>query len=135
MQKELWKGNEAIARGGDPRRLPAYFGYPITPQNEIPEYMSRRHARGGRCLPAGGERDCGHQHGLRRRRGRRARHDLLLRPGISLKQEGICYLAGAELPAVIVNMMRGGPGLGTIQPAQARLFSGDAQRGATAIPT
>ena len=117
--KRLMSGNEAIAEAAIRAGCTHYFGYPITPQNEIPEYMAERMPDVGRRLHPGRERDRRHQHGLRRRRRRRARHDLVASPGISLKQEGISYLAGAELPAVIVNVMRGGPGLGNIARAQA----------------
>jgi 2-oxoglutarate ferredoxin oxidoreductase subunit alpha len=70
---------------------------------------------------AGGERDHGHQHGIRRQRGGREEHDIIIKPGggISLKQEGISYMAACQLPGVIVNMSRGGPGLGSISAAQS----------------
>ena len=74
----LMKGNEAIGESAIIAGCRHYFGYPITPQNELPAYMAARLAEGGRHIPAGGERSGGHQHGVRRLRRRRARHDLLL---------------------------------------------------------
>lgn len=120
--KVLMKGNEALGEAAVVAGCRHYFGYPITPQTELTEFMSRRMPQvngvfvqaeseiaainmvygaagaGARCLTSSSS------------------------PGISLKQEGISYLAGAELPCVIVNIMRGGPGLGGIQPGQADYF-------------
>ena len=122
MQKELWKGNEAIAEAAIRAGCKAYFGYPITPQNEIPEYMSRRMPEaGGVFLQAESELAAVNMVFGASAAGVRAMTSSSS-PGISLKQEGISYLIGAELPAVIVNMMRGGPGLGTIQSSQADYF-------------
>ena len=116
------KGNEAIAEAALQAGCKFYGGYPITPQNEIPEYMSKRapdfgaifiqaeaeisainmlfgaSAAGFRCMTSSSS------------------------PGISLKQEGISYIAAGELPCVIVNMVRGGPGLGNIRASQADYF-------------
>ncbi|NLN83483.1 MAG: 3-methyl-2-oxobutanoate dehydrogenase subunit VorB [Firmicutes bacterium] len=121
-EKILMKGNEALAEAALAAGCRYFFGYPITPQNEVPEYMSRRlpqldgvfvqaesevaainmvygaASTGVRCMTSSSS------------------------PGISLKQEGISYLVGSQLPCVVVNMMRGGPGLGTIQPSQSDYF-------------
>lgn len=122
MQKELWKGNEAIAEATIRAGCRAYFGYPITPQNEIPEYMSKHMPKaGGVFVQAESEIAAINMVYGASATGVRAMTSSSS-PGISLKQEGISYLVGANLPAVIVNMMRGGPGLGTIQPGQADYF-------------
>ena len=122
MQKELWKGNEAIAEAAVRAGCRAYFGYPITPQNEIPEYMSKRMPEsGGVFVQAESEIAAINMVYGASAAGVRAMTSSSS-PGISLKQEGISYLIGANLPAVIVNMMRGGPGLGTIQPGQSDYF-------------
>ncbi|NLD34835.1 MAG: 3-methyl-2-oxobutanoate dehydrogenase subunit VorB [Clostridiales bacterium] len=122
MSKELWKGNEAIGEAAVRAGCDAYFGYPITPQNEIPEYMSRRMQEEHRVfVQAESEIAAINMVYGAAAAGMRAMTSSSS-PGISLKQEGISYLIGAELPAVIVNMMRGGPGLGTIQPSQSDYF-------------
>ena len=122
MKKELWKGNEAIAEAAIRAGCRAYFGYPITPQNEIPEYMSRRMPEsGGVFVQAESEVAAINMVYGAAAIGERAMTSSSS-PGISLKQEGLSYMVGAELPGVIVNMMRGGPGLGTIQPGQADYF-------------
>ncbi len=119
VKPKLWKGNEAIAEAAIRAGCKAYFGYPITPQNEIPEYMSwRMPESGGVFLQAESEIAAINMVYGASAAGVRAMTSSSS-PGISLKQEGISYLAGAQLPAVIVNMMRGGPGLGSIQPAQS----------------
>lgn len=122
MSKELWKGNEAIAEAAIRAGCRYFFGYPITPQNEIPEYMSLHLPEaGGVFLQA--ESEVAAINMVYGAAGSGARvMTSSSSPGISLKQEGISYLAGAELPCVIVNIMRGGPGLGTIQPAQGDYF-------------
>jgi 2-oxoglutarate/2-oxoacid ferredoxin oxidoreductase subunit alpha len=122
MAKELWKGNEAIAEAAIRGGVEAYFGYPITPQTELLEYMSARLPELGRVfLQAESEvaainmvygAACG---------GARAMTSSSS-PGISLMQEGISYIAGSEVPAVLVDVMRGGPGLGNIQPSQSDYF-------------
>jgi 2-oxoglutarate ferredoxin oxidoreductase subunit alpha len=120
--RQIMKGNEVIAEAALQAGCKFYGGYPITPQNEIPEYMSKRAptfnavfiqaeaeisainmlfgaaAAGFRCMTSSSS------------------------PGISLKQEGISYIAGGELPCVIVNIVRGGPGLGNIRASQADYF-------------
>lgn len=120
--KELMKGNEAIAEAAVRGGCRAFFGYPITPQNEIPEYMSwRLFEVGGTFVQAESEvasinmiyGACG--------AGARAMTSSSS-PGISLMQEGISYICCAEIPCVLVNMVRGGPGLGGIQPAQGDYF-------------
>jgi len=122
MAKELWKGNEAVAEAAIRAGCRYFFGYPITPQNEIPEYFARHmpehdgvfvqaESEVAAINMAYGAAGCG----VRVMTSSSS-------PGISLKQEGISYIAGAELPVVIVNMMRGGPGLGSIAPAQSDYF-------------
>ncbi len=99
-----------------------YFGYPITPQNELPEYMSRRLPEvGGVFIQAESELASINMVLGASVAGARAMTSSSS-PGISLKQEGISFMAGMELPAVIVNIMRGGPGLGNIAPAQSDYF-------------
>ena len=105
-----------------------FFGYPITPQNEIPEYMSARLPKiGGTFLQAESEVAAINMVYGAAGAGARAMTSSSS-PGISLKQEGISYMVGAELPAVIVNMVRGGPGLGSIQPAQSDYFQSTPRR-------
>ncbi len=118
----LMKGNEAVGEAAIRAGCRFFFGYPITPQNEIPEYMSRRLPEvGGVYIQAESEVAA-----INMVYGAAAAGALAMTssssPGISLKQEGISYLVGSELPAFIVNMIRGGPGLGTIQPAQSDYF-------------
>ena len=121
--KELWKGNEAIAEAAVRAGLEAYFGYPITPQTELLEYLSSR-------LPAMGKRiflqaeselaainmvygaACA---------GARAMTSSSS-PGFSLMQEGLSYIAASQVPCVLVDVMRGGPGLGNLAPTQADYF-------------
>ncbi len=122
-QKMLMKGNEAIAEAAIQAGCRFFFGYPITPQNQIPEYMSKRLPKieGGCFLQA--ESEVAAINMVYGAAGAGARvMTSSSSPGISLKQEGISYIVGAELPCVIVNMVRGGPGLGSIQPAQSDYF-------------
>jgi len=120
--KILMKGNEAIAEAAIQAGCRFYAGYPITPQNEIPEYMSRRMPEvGGTFIQAESELAAINMVYGASAAGVRAMTSSSS-PGISLKQETISYLAGAELPAVIVNMQRGGPGLGNISGSQADYF-------------
>lgn len=122
MERELWKGNEAIAEAAIRAGCRAFFGYPITPQNEIPEYMSvHMPEAGGAFVQSESEVAAINMVYGAAASGIRAMTSSSS-PGISLKQEGISYLAGTELPAVIVNMVRGGPGLGSIQPSQCDYF-------------
>jgi len=118
MAKELLKGNVAFAEAAVRYGLQAYFGYPITPQSEALEHLSKRMIDEGRVfLQAESEvaainmvygAACAGVRVMTSTSG----------PGFSLMTEGLSYIAGSEIPAVIVNMMRGGPGLGNIQPSQ-----------------
>ena len=122
MAKLLMKGNEAVAKAAIEAGCNFFAGYPITPQNEIPEYMSREMPiAGGTFVQAESEISAINMIYGASGAGARAMTSSSS-PGIALKQEGITYMAGAELPAVIVNMMRGGPGLGGIQPAQSDYY-------------
>jgi 2-oxoglutarate ferredoxin oxidoreductase subunit alpha len=119
MNKVLMKGNEAIGAAAIKAGCTHFFGYPITPQNEIPEYMSRELPKvGGTFVQAESEVAAINMVYGAAGAGVRCMTSSSS-PGIALKQEGITYLAGAELPCVIVNIVRGGPGLGGIQPAQS----------------
>jgi len=122
MAKVLMKGNEAIGAAAIKAGCKYFFGYPITPQNELPEYMSRELGKaGGVFLQA--ESEVAAINMVYGAAGAGARvMTSSSSPGIALKQEGISYIAGAELPCVIVNIVRGGPGLGGIQPAQSDYF-------------
>ncbi len=122
MAKQLLKGNEAIAEAAIMAGCRHFFGYPITPQNQIPEYMSRRMPQVGGCFLQA-ESEVAAINMVYGAAGSGARvMTSSSSPGISLKQEGISYIAGAELPCLIVNIVRGGPGLGGIQPAQSDYF-------------
>ena len=121
-KKILITGNEAIAEAAIQAGCRFYAGYPITPQNEIPAYMSRRMPEvGGIFIQSESELAAINMVFGASLTGARAMTSSSS-PGVSLKQEGISYLAGCELPAVIVNIMRGGPGLGNIAPAQSDYF-------------
>lgn len=122
-KKILMKGNEAIAEAAIRSGCILYFGYPITPQSEIPEYMSKKLPKieGGAYIQAETEVSAINMVYGAAAAGKRAM-TTSSSPGISLMTEGISYLAGAELPCVIVNVMRGGPGLGNINPEQADYF-------------
>jgi len=126
MGKELrlMKGNEAFAEAAIREGVDGYFGYPITPQSEVMEYLTseKPHERTGMVVLQAesevasinmlyGGASCG-----------KKVMTSSSSPGISLMQEGISYMAGAELPCVLLNVVRGGPGLGTIQPSQADYF-------------
>ena len=121
-KKILMKGNEAVGEAAIYAGCRYYFGYPITPQNELTAYMARRmNEVGGTFVQAESEVAAismvygAAAAGVRTMTSSSG-------PGISLKQEGISYLAGAQLPCVIVNVMRGGPGLGNIAAAQSDYF-------------
>jgi len=120
--KVLMKGNEAFAEAAVRAGCRYFFGYPITPQSELPEYLAKRLFEvGGVFLQAESEVAAINMvYGAAAAGGRVMTSSS--GPGISLMQEGISYLAGAELPAVIINIMRGGPGLGNIAPTQADYF-------------
>lgn len=122
MAKILMKGNEAIGAAAIKAGCKFFFGYPITPQNELPEYMARELGKaGGTFLQA--ESEVAAINMVYGAAGSGARvMTSSSSPGIALKQEGISYIAGAELPCVIVNIVRGGPGLGGIQPAQSDYY-------------
>lgn len=119
MERMLMKGNEALAEAAIRAGCKCFFGYPITPQTEISAYMAKRMPKvGGVFLQAESEvaainmvYGCASS-GIRCMTSSSS-------PGISLKSEGVSYIAGSDLPAVIVNVMRGGPGLGGIQPSQS----------------
>ncbi len=120
--KVLMKGNEAIGESAILAGCRYYFAYPITPQNEIPAYMSKRLPQvGGTFLQAESEIAAINMVMGASAAGARVMTSSSS-PGISLKQEGISYISGAQLPAVIINMMRGGPGLGNIAGAQGDYF-------------
>jgi len=122
MSIELWKGNEAIAEAAVRAGADAYFGYPITPQTELLEYLSNRMPELGRVfLQAESEIGAIHMVYGAASAGKRA-FTSSSSPGISLMQEGLSYIAASEVPCVVVDMMRGGPGLGNIQPSQADYF-------------
>ncbi|QEK13149.1 3-methyl-2-oxobutanoate dehydrogenase subunit VorB [Crassaminicella thermophila] len=122
MAKILMKGNEAIAAAAIKGGCKFFFGYPITPQNELPEYMARELHKAGGCFVQA-ESEVAAINMVYGAAGSGARvMTSSSSPGIALKQEGISYIAGAELPCVIVNISRGGPGLGGIQPAQSDYF-------------
>jgi len=115
-------GNEALAEAAILAGCDAYFGYPITPQNEVTAYMSRRMPEEGRVfVQSESELAAINMVYGAAATGKRAMTSSSS-PGISLMQEGISYLAGAQLPAVIVNIMRAGPGLGNITPSQGDYF-------------
>ncbi|MCB4790334.1 MAG: 3-methyl-2-oxobutanoate dehydrogenase subunit VorB [Elusimicrobia bacterium] len=122
MNKILLKGNIALCEGAIAAGCQAYFGYPITPQNEVPAHMSKRMTELGRVfLQAESELAA-----INMVLGAAGTGALAMTssssPGISLKQEGISYLVGCELPALIVNVQRGGPGLGNIAGSQGDYF-------------
>ena len=121
---KLLKGNEAIAEAAIRAGADAYFGYPITPQSEVIEYLTLQepHKRTGMVvLQAESELAAINMVYGAASTGKKAMTSSSS-PGISLKMEGISYLAGSELPCLVVNIVRGGPGLGTIQPSQSDYF-------------
>ncbi|WP_272698779.1 3-methyl-2-oxobutanoate dehydrogenase subunit VorB [Desulfovibrio sp. Fe33] len=116
------KGNEAIARGALAAKCKCFFGYPITPQNDIPEFMSSAMIKaGGDFVQAESEVAAANMLLGAGATGVRAMTSSSS-PGIALKQEAISYMAGSEVPAVVVNMTRGGPGLGDIGPSQGDYY-------------
>ncbi|MDN5318837.1 MAG: 2-oxoglutarate/2-oxoacid ferredoxin oxidoreductase subunit alpha, partial [Thermovirga sp.] len=122
MARVLMKGTEAIAEAAIQAGCKYFFGYPITPQNEIPEYMSAKLPKiGGAYVQAESEVAA-----INMVMGGGATGTKVMTssssPGISLMSEGLSYIAGCEIPAVIVNVMRAGPGLGGILPAQGDYF-------------
>ena len=122
MDKVLMKGNEAIAEAAIRSGCRHFFGYPITPQTEVAAYMAKRMPKiGGTYLQAESEIAAINMIIGASAAGVRALTSSSS-PGIALKSEGLSYLAGCDLPAVIINIQRGGPGLGGIQPSQADYF-------------
>lgn len=122
--KKLMKGNEAFAEAAIRAGCDAYFGYPITPQSEVMEYLAAQqpHLRTGMVLlQAESEVAAINMVYGAAGTGKKVMTSSSS-PGISLKQEGVSYLAGSQLPCLILNVMRGGPGLGTIQPSQSDYF-------------
>ncbi len=122
MSRILMKGNEAIGEGAVRAGCRYFFGYPITPQSELTHFLAKRLPEvGGLYLQAESE-----VASINMVYGASAAGARVMTsssgPGISLMQEGLSYLAGAELPSVVVNLMRGGPGLGNIAPSQADYF-------------
>ena len=121
-RRQFVKGNEAIAMAAIEAGCRFYFGYPITPQSDIPEYLSRElPGRGGVFIQAESEIASINMLLGASATGARAMTSSSS-PGISLKQEGISYMAGSELPGVIVNISRSGPGLGGIDASQSDYF-------------
>jgi 2-oxoglutarate ferredoxin oxidoreductase subunit alpha len=120
---KLMKGNEALAEALIRSGCDGYFGYPITPQSEVIEYLSREATARTGMLVLQAESEVASINMIYGAAGTGRRvATTSSSPGISLMQEGISYIAGAELPCLIVNVVRGGPGLGTIQPSQADYF-------------
>jgi 2-oxoglutarate ferredoxin oxidoreductase subunit alpha len=121
-ERVMMKGNEAIAEGAIRAGCRFFAGYPITPQNEVPEYMSKRMPEvGGTFIQAESEISAINMVYGAAGAGARAMTSSSS-PGVSLKMEGVSYIAGANLPCVIVNVARGGPGLGGLTPSQADYF-------------
>ena len=126
MTKVLMTGNAAIGESAIRSGCQCYFGYPITPQNELTEYMAANLGRRPGCTFIQAESEIA---AINMVHGASAAGVRVMTssssPGISLKQEGISYLAGCRLPAVIVNIYRGGPGLGSISGAQSDYYPGN----------
>ncbi len=121
-EKVLMKGNDALAEGAIHAGCRFFAGYPITPQNEVPEYMAAHmQGRGGAFVQAESETSAINMIYGAASTGTRSMTSSSS-PGMSLKQEGISYIAGADLPCLIANVMRGGPGLGNIVGAQGDYF-------------
>ena len=119
MERKLMKGNEALAEAAIRAGCKCFFGYPITPQTEISAYLAKNFAKaGGLFLQAESEIAAINMVLGASSTGTRVMTSSSS-PGISLKSEGISYIAGSDLPCVIINVQRGGPGLGGIQPSQA----------------
>ncbi|MFA5834127.1 MAG: 3-methyl-2-oxobutanoate dehydrogenase subunit VorB [Bacteroidota bacterium] len=120
---KLMKGNEALAEASFRAGLQAYFGYPITPQSEILEYLAEKAPQHNDVVVLQAESEVASINMVYGAAGAGARvMTTSSSPGISLMQEGISYIAASELPCLIVNVQRGGPGLGTIQPSQGDYF-------------
>jgi 2-oxoglutarate ferredoxin oxidoreductase subunit alpha len=122
MTRELWKGNEAMAEAAVRAGLDAYFGYPITPQTELLEYLARRLPELGRVfVQAESELAAINMVYGAACAGARTMTSSSS-PGISLMQEGLSYIAASEVPCVLIDVMRGGPGLGNLAPTQGDYF-------------
>lgn len=123
-ETKLMKGNEVIAEAAIRAGVDGYFGYPITPQSEIIEYLMREepHKRTGMQVLQAESEVAAINMVYGAAGGGKKVMTTSSSPGISLKQEGISYIAGSELPCLVVNVQRGGPGLGTIQPSQSDYF-------------
>jgi len=120
---KLMKGNEALAEAAIRAGLQAYFGYPITPQSEILEYLSEQVPKRSKAVVLQAESEIASINMVYGAGGAGARvMTTSSSPGISLMQEGVSYMAAAEVPCLMVNVQRGGPGLGTIQPSQGDYF-------------
>jgi 2-oxoglutarate ferredoxin oxidoreductase subunit alpha len=120
---KLMKGNEALAEAAIRAGVDAYFGYPITPQSEVIEYLSREAAKRTGMLVLQAESEVAAINMIYGAAGcGKKAMTTSSSPGISLMQEGLSYIASAELPCLLANVNRGGPGLGTIQPAQGDYF-------------
>jgi len=121
-EKMLMNGSQTVGEAAVRAGCRYYFGYPITPQNELPEYLSARMLEVGGAFIQGESEVASINMVLGASAAGGRTMTSSSSPGISLKQEGISYMAGTELPAVIINMMRGGPGLGNISPSAADYF-------------
>ena len=120
---KLMKGNEALAEAAIRAGLQAYFGYPITPQSEILEYLTEQVPKRSKAVVLQAESEIASINMVYGAAGAGARvMTSSSSPGISLMQEGVSYIAAAEVPCLMVNVQRGGPGLGTIQPSQGDYF-------------
>lgn len=120
---KLMKGNEALAEAAIRANFQAYFGYPITPQSEILEYLTEQVPKRSKAIVLQAESEVASINMIYGAGGAGARvMTSSSSPGFSLMQEGISYIAAAEIPCLLVNVQRGGPGLGTIQPAQGDYF-------------
>jgi 2-oxoglutarate/2-oxoacid ferredoxin oxidoreductase subunit alpha len=122
LERVMMKGTEAIGEAAIQAGCKCYFGYPITPQNEIPEYMSKRMDEVGGIFLQGESEIASINMVLGAAASGARAMTSSSSPGISLKQEGLSFLASLELPAVIVNINRGGPGLGNIAPSQGDYY-------------
>jgi len=120
--KVLMKGTDALGEAAVQAGCRCYFGYPITPQNELTEYMAKRMAEVGGVFVQGESETASINMVLGAAASGVRAMTSSSSPGISLKQEGISFIAADELPAVIVNIMRGGPGLGNIAPSQGDYY-------------
>jgi 2-oxoglutarate ferredoxin oxidoreductase subunit alpha len=124
-EPRLMKGNEALAEAAIRADIDAYFGYPITPQSEVIEYLTREvpNRKDKKTVVLQAESEIASINMVYGAAGAGTRvMTSSSSPGISLMQEGISYIASAQLPCLVVNVVRGGPGLGTIQPSQSDYF-------------